>query len=325
MTQAELPSAPLNAIVRPLDEETESTHIARLLWLRGLFGDRTSEDLEEQLPLDLLADKMTEFLLPRGTPLYEAGSTSDSLFFIMEGAVRQGQRGYTRFVPGDVLGFVDAMTDSLHRFTAVAEVDSVVLRLRLDDWLIFIEDHPQIVRRLVRQGRGMDRPRPDAWGQDPDVAATLLADAQDEDSPSASFVRRLLAARATPLLRRAGIQALAQLVHSAKIIGLGATTPLTSPSPGLWIVVRGTVRSKAGPSAQDAEEHDFPPGTLLYSLSSLEQMPDFFETRAVTGAELMLVPTEDFFETMQDHFDLVRSALAYMAEKVREQNEQILV
>ncbi len=85
-----------------------------------------------------------------------------------------------------------------------------------------------------------------------------MAKAPPSNSRSGAFVQRLLAARAAPLFRRTGIQALTQLVHQAQFLTLSEDQELHKPELGLWLVVRGGVRVRSGVSYGVSEEHDFP-------------------------------------------------------------------
>ena len=148
MTTSELPSSPLNATVRPPEAVTESVQVARVLWLRSLFGEAAMGEYDSR-PLDVLASRMTEYFVPRDTPLYQKGSSSSALYFVLEGAIKQGERGYTRYVAGDVLGFIDAMVGRPHAQTAMVLEDALVLRLKIDDWLEYLDEHFSTLRQLV--------------------------------------------------------------------------------------------------------------------------------------------------------------------------------
>src|SRR5690606_532164 len=86
MTAQELPSTPFGAVVRNLHTTSETTRVARLLRLRSLFGDSGPNGR-----LESLVARMTEFFLPKGKDLYVAGTSSDSLYFIVEGVVQHGE------------------------------------------------------------------------------------------------------------------------------------------------------------------------------------------------------------------------------------------
>lgn len=318
MSPTDLPSAPMNAVVRPPQTVDDPTRVARILWLRTVFGEVVNR--EESFSLEPLAARMTEFFLPRGASLYQAGTVSDSLFFVVRGAIRQGGEGFSTFRAGDVLGFVDAMSDRPHLYSAEAEEDSIILRLKLDDWLSFLEEQPQTLRGLLGTSDDNSRPRPDLWGRNPDVLEPLLTATQTQGA-SSRFVRRLLAARCCPLLRRASIQALAQLLQPAEVLQLEPGAKVVIDRAGLYLVVFGSVWANIGTEAAQ-EAHDYPAGTILGSTRLLVRLPEVAQAQATIDSELLFIDREHYFEVMEDHFDLARSSMIYMARKVEESNRE---
>lgn len=318
MSPTDLPSTPMNAALRPPQKEDDPTRVARLLWLQSVFGDVVNR--QASFSLEPLAARMIEFFLPRGASLYEAGTVSDSLFFIVKGAVRQGGEGFTTFRAGDVLGFVDAVSERPHLHSARALEDSVILRLKLDDWLTFLEEHPAALQGLFTANIGNTRPRPDLWGRNPDVLEALLS-ATEPPGASARFVRRLLAARCSPLLRHASIQALAQLMQPAEVLQSKPGTQISVGRSGLYLVVSGSIWAQIG-SRTANEAHVYPPGTVLGSTCLVFGLPEVAEVRAEQASELLFIDREHYFEVMEDHFDLARSSMIYMARKVEESNRE---
>lgn len=317
----ELSSAPLHAIVRPPETVTETAHVARMLWLRTLFGQAVEDRDEDALPIEPLAQRMTEFFIPRGAPLYEEGTTSDSLFFLVEGSIRQGTRGYTLFVPGDVLGFIDAMIDRPHRHSSVVEEDAVILRLRIDDWLEYLEDHFEAVKGLIESTLRNFGDHPHDGLPRPELGIALANLSSEAGSPSGEFVRRLLALHSCPLLERASIQALAQMLRRSVLRELRAGEPYPAHNrPGIWIVVRGKIKLRT--ACADGTRHVLVqgPGALLHSLHTLREIPEVFELTAQENAELLYLSSSDFFDVLEDHFDVARSALSYLARRLDDVN-----
>ncbi len=316
----DLPSAPMHAIVRPPETITQSMHLARILWLRTLFGQTFDDYDEDANPIESLAHRMTEFYIPRGALLYEQGSSSGALYFVVEGAVRQGTQGYTLFVPGDVLGFIDAMIDRPHRYTATVERDAVILRLRTDDWLEYLEDRFDALKGSIESSIRNLGKRPDPRHEPGELSNALLAMGQQIGSSSGEFVRRLLALRNCGLLARANIQALAQLVGSAKTEELSeGSERRLHRVPGLWVVVRGRVGFSAGGGETVLT---YGPGSMLYSVTTLLTLPEEHCLVATENAELLYISTHDLFDVMEDHFDVARSVLAYLAQCSDELNQR---
>ena len=323
MTTSELPSTPLNAIVRPPEAVTEPVQVARVLWLRSLFGEAAAGE-DDSRPLDVLAARMTEYFVPRGTPLYQQGSSSNALYFILEGTIEQGVTGYTRYVAGDVLGFIDAMVGRPHARTAMVLEDALVLRLKMDDWFEYLDEHFTTLHQLVlRSLRNVDC-RPDSLTPDAkEICNDLCSDSTA--SPTGEFVKRLLAARLNPLFRMASIQSIAQLVRRAKSIRLvaGESWENSTLLPGIYLIVGGEL-TLVDPLSPDSPPISFAlsSGQLIGSIRSLLPFPGPTTIRTKSGAQVLHIETEVFFDVMEDHFDLARSTLSYLAARVEDFNAQ---
>lgn len=325
MSTREERSTPLNAVVRPPESLTQSVQVARVLWLRSLFGSTQMAKASEST-MDTLAARMTEYFVPRGTPLYQEGSASNSLYFIVEGTIQQGTTGYHRFVSGDVLGFVDAMIDRPHLKTAQVIEDAVVLRLKQDDWLEFLEDDFQTLRGLILASLRNVGVHPDELPEDSAQLCRRLCAEQSKET-SADFVRLLLVARLSPLFRLAGIQAIAQVVRGARPIRLESGEEWTDmpQSPGICLVTSGSVRVEfAEEGCEAATTHRYETGQLVASIHGLVERFDACRVKAEVPAELLHLNTETFFNIMEDHFELARSVLSYLARRVELANARAL-
>lgn len=318
MSTFELPSAPMNATLPREISATETSQVARLLWLRSLFGAQTNER-----PVEMLAARMTEVFLPRGAELYVRGGTSDSIYFVVEGVIRQGTHGYTRYVSGDVLGFVDGMIDRPHQYTAVVLEDAVVLRLRLEDWFELLEEHFSVLRGMfTNTGQNSDAyPDPVKAG---DALIRAEIPIEGNETPASTLVRHLLAVKSCPLFERASIQAVVQLVRGATVLCLdpGAVLPEANKRPGLFIQVYGKISFAIGPVGEAIEAKTHAPGSLVGSISLVPRVPGVFDLEAEARSEILFIESEKFFDVMEDHFDVGRSALAYVARRLDDRNQR---
>ncbi len=324
MTTREQPSTPLGAIVRNAEKTSETTRVARLLWLRSLFGD--SGDSRR---LETLVGRMTEFYLPKGKSLFIAGTSSDSLYFIVEGVLKHGEHGYTRFRAGDVLGFVDGMLERPHKYTAIVEQDAVILRLKLDDWLEHLEEHFLESRRMVSTTAGGTDAFPDEELEFEESRITVPLDLGPPPAPedaSGQLVRRLLAVKNCLLFRRAAIQSIAQIVRRSDELHLETGEALSAERTreGLYVLLSGRVRCKIGTSDEVWTFETSQVGALLGSVSPLLHVPPIFEVTALGETTILYFDPEDYFDVMEDHFDVTRSAMAYFALRTEARNRRAL-
>lgn len=319
MTTQELPSAPFGAVVRNLRTTNETTRVARLLWLRSLFGDSGPNGR-----LESLVARMTEFFLPKGKDLYVAGTSSDSLYFIVEGIVQHGESGYTRFQSGDVLGFVDGMLERPHKYTATVVQDAIILRLKLDDWMDHLEEHFLEARRMISTtADGIDSAPDVELGAEDGLPEDLGPVPQADDS-TGHLVRRLLAVKTCLLFRRARIQSIAQIVRRSDELILRKETSLPPEQigEGLYILLSGKVHCRIGDSGESASFETARVGALLGSVSALLRVPAVFEITAVEDSVILYFDPEDYFDVMEDHFDVTRSAMAYFALRTEARNRR---
>lgn len=298
---------------------SEASTVARLLWLKALFGGSDPDSTGR--PLDALADRMTEFFVPKGEHLYQEGEAASGLYFIIEGTIEQGSTGYHHFVAGDVLGFVDAMMERPHAQSALVLEDAIILRLSFDDWQEHLEDHPDTTRHLILSNvRGVSLAPDEPDTSDPHQKA-LLASSKNELSASGQFVRQVLAVRTTAFFKNASIQACAQLTRRGRSFQLDAGESLKAETLGLglWVLVAGNLLVERNENGTP-EAHPCTPGALLGSLHSASTLPENTALQATSPCEVLCIAPEALFDVMEDHFDVARSAFRYLASHVQQHN-----
>lgn len=319
----ELSSAPRNAIVRPPEAISQQDQVARVLWLRTLFGESISETVAASTPMEPLAGRMTEFFLPKGRELYLEDTASDSLYFIVEGTIEQGSTKLITFGSGDVLGFIDTTLERRHRFTARAATDAVILRLKADEWFDYLDEHVLALQGLIVSRLDIMQPRADTRHPDDDQELKILSQlSKDLPTSSGNFVRQVFAVRASPVLRRASIQAISQLVRRGASIELEAGEKVAGTvQPGLAIVTQGSVELSPRDESEFAAVTQHA-GTLAHSLQTISDQPPKYHVQARSKAELLFVSRPLLFEIMEDHFDVARSLLAHIASELDLNNQQ---
>lgn len=310
--------------ILPTGEVSRSLETARLtrsLWLRSLFG--SSVKMTSSLALDpiaTLADRLREFSIPRGEALFNQGNPTEAIHFIVHGVVSHGDGRRFLYRAGEILGFVDTMMDRPHAHTATVVEDAVVLRLAVEDWIDFLEEHFDVLRSMIAgnlRGVGWER---DIWVAS-NATTEALAAYDEGETMSGTFVRRLLTLRGCGLFHKASIQSLSQLLRRTAAITAnpGARLPTERLSQGLFVVSRGTMDAHFL-NAEGKQIVEYAPAELVCSLHPLTKSPEEFSFVARTPTELLWISSEVFFDVMEDHFDLARSALAYLAHRVEQAN-----
>ncbi len=295
--------------------------IARELVLRSLLMARLPGDADDPRLGARLADAIDEVPLRDGDQLYGPGDTPAHAFVVAEGRVAlETARRRIVFGPGDPIGLLDAVRRRPRVGRARAEGDARVLRFRVDDWLELLEDNFTYARDTVvgaaRHVRGLALAA-GAAGAPPPPPAPSGGPPGASLRPGASLnqVERALTLRAVPALSGAGVQALMDLARLASDVAIepGGLVFEAGRRRHLYVVARGLVRARR--RAEPAFEAEFAPGTLVGGLGALAGLEEHDEARALEPSVLVTLEREDYFDLMEDHFDMVRSALTALIDE----------
>ncbi len=264
-------------------------------------------------------DRMTSIVeeedVPAGKRLFAEGEPPESIFFVREGRVRleRDGTGPWLFEGRTVIGVFDALLDRPHARTAIAETDLHLLKLRVDSWLELLEDSFGLARAALRNSvttvaglearrwAAEEAPHGEVVARVPPVLGTL------------AFVERLAVLADVQMLRGAGIQVLVELADMMEEVTF---------EPGETILGRGNPRGEALLVLQGEAEGNrldpglrvvFGPGSVVGGVASLGEPVLAWEARAITRVRALSMRLEDWFDLMEEHFDLVRSALSGLA------------
>lgn len=267
--------------------------------------------------IDRMISVVDEEDVEAGKRIFAQGEPPESIFFTREGRLRLERDGAAPwlFEGRTVIGVFDAVLERPHARTAIAETDLHLLKLRVDHWLELLEDSFGLARAAVGNSvitvAGVEARR---WaGQDAPRGA-VLAHVPPVEGPFA-FVERLAVLADVSLLRGAGIQVLVELADLMEEVTF---------EPGETIFERGNQRGEALLVLQgEAEGHRlgpelrvvFGPGSFVGGVASLGDPVAAWEARAMTRVRALSMRLEDWFDLMEEHFDLVRSALAALARQ----------
>jgi CRP-like cAMP-binding protein len=269
----------------------------------------------ESWVIDRMISVFEEEDVETGKRLFARGEPPEFIFFIREGRVMLERDDHPPWVfeGRSVIGVFDALLDRPHERTAVAETDLHLLKMHVDHWLELLEDSFGLARVAVanslstvaeleaRHWAAQTQPRGSVMLQVPPVAGPL------------AFVERLATLASAPLLRGAGIQVLVELADSIEEVSF---------EPGDAVFERGQQGLHAlfvldgeveGGRVDPEITVLFGPGTLVGGVASLGEPILGWSARAVTRVRALSMAIEDWFDLMEEHFDLVRSALAELA------------
>ncbi len=289
-------------------ERSAQSAVERELFLRSMLLGRPLASGAKQL-----GRNMRERFFEAGSVLYEAGAPSDDVYFIVSGRVRLSAPGLPdwEFESGSVVGTIDADLDRPYTRTARALCDVQALVISNDDRLEMLEDNFEQTRTLIRY---LSQRLYEMTAELPGTSSVREIDYSacpaQEPLP---LVERVLTLREVPMFSRCGIQALVSLSPYIEELHL---------APGDTLFERGTTRGSFCVVAcgiievERARPHgrvQFGPGTLVGGAAALADIERDEQARALSDSVVLRVRLEEFFDVMEDHFDLARSVFAYLA------------
>jgi CRP-like cAMP-binding protein len=298
-------------------ERGRHSAVERELFLRSMLLGRPLASGAKQL-----GRGMRERYYEAGSVLYEAGAASDDIYFIVNGQVRLSAPGVPDwdFGPNSVVGALDADLERPHTRTARAVTDVDALVLSNDDRLEVLEDNFEQTRALILF---MAERLYELSALVPSTDAVREIDhASCHKQESLPLVERVLILRESPMFSRCGIQALVSLAPYVEELPLSpgqALFELGAARGSFFVVAYGTVE------VERTEPHGithFGPGSLVGGAAALANIDKRESARAINEGLALRVRLEEFFDVMEDHFDLARSVFAYLAgERERVMNQ----
>jgi CRP-like cAMP-binding protein len=292
--------------------EPSLVRTSRELFLSVLTGG--ANNLESWV-IDRMASVVDEEDVEPGKRLFAQSEQPEYIFFVRDGRIRLERDGSSPWIfqGRSVIGVFDALLDRPHTRTAVADSNLHLLKLRIEHWLDLLEDSFGLSRAALanavatvaaleaRHWAAQAQPRGPVVVQTPVV------------EPPLAFVERVAILMETRLLRGAGIQVLVELAESATELSFqpgDAIFQRGAPRGEVLLVLQGEV---VGERSDPAIEVLFGPGSFVGGVAGLGEAIAAWQARALTRVHVLSIRIEDWVDLMEEHFDLVRSALSAMA------------
>jgi CRP/FNR family transcriptional regulator, cyclic AMP receptor protein len=262
-----------------------------------------------------IAEAMEDVRARAGEVVFEAGTPAEHYYFVVEGEVemvRPGGAPWTVTGPG-LVGVIDVALARPHVRKAVAKTDARILRLPAPIWFDALEDSFDLARSVIASMAsavlGLRMRPPPAGGFDPPVATTAPAIVH-------SVVDRILFLREVPIFRRASTQALTSLAEATEVVTLAAGAQLFAADEGqgrLYVLLSGEIEVV---HAMGPVTGRFRAGSLVGGPAALVDHHGGFSARATEPSSVLAIGFDDYFDVMEEHFSLGRSAMTFMATEV---------
>jgi CRP-like cAMP-binding protein len=281
---------------------------SRELFLAAVTG--ASRDTPSWV-IDRVTSLMDEEEVEAGRRIFAAGDPIEFVYFMREGRLRLSAEGRPTWTYDGrwVIGPADVMLDRPYQRTAVALTDLNLLKVRADEWIDLLEDSPELVRSAVRNAaRAIGALEVRMWSSQADPRGWVVTSVPATERPL-SFVDRLATLADIQILRSGGVQVLADLVGltEERAFASGELLWRRGDAPGWALLLLGgeVVADRVDPALKVR----FGPGSVVAGSGSLSEFAGGWEARAITPTRALAIRLEDWFDLMEEHFDLARSAL----------------
>ncbi len=280
-------------------------HVGPLLHLGTTRG---FERLPQRL-LAVLAGEAEEIMVPRGESLLSPREPAQAVYAVVDGLVDVVERGRRAVVgPGEAVGLLEVLAREAAGGGAVAEVDTIALRLDGDILREAQERHFGILSGFLEEVGARLAESPEAT-----LAAARGGVDQEPLGPGLDRVLRLLALHRSPAFPSASMDALAELADRLREVRLAPGERLWTvgePATHLQLICSGSVRF-VGPGRSDASL--IGPGGVPGMPATLAGARHTFEAVAATDTTALELGHEAFLDVLEDHFDMASGVLARLA------------
>jgi CRP-like cAMP-binding protein len=267
---------------------------------------------------------MRDERFPAGAVIYNRGDPSGQIYYVMRGEIELSAPDVETwtFTPPSVIGILDVLQDRVRERTATALTDVDALVLSAEDYFDVIEDNFEFARTAVcnvsanlhMMSLGLA-----PTGGFPEPAGPLLP----PPARPLNVVERTLALHEAPAFRAASVQGVTRLAGVAEEVRFSEGEVIWrfgEPCTALMVVARGLVQIRREDPRIEAR---FGAGSLVGGYATIGHDIHQYETTALASSVALRVRKEDFFDLLEDHVEVTRSVLAFLAvERERVLNER---
>jgi CRP-like cAMP-binding protein len=251
-----------------------------------------------------------------GESIYLEGEAPDHFYMLRQGHLELSTRGR----PVEVLeaprafGLIDALIERPRTTSAVAATDVQLLRVRTDAWFELLEDSFELARTSVLSlARATASLEERAWarGVPSSAAPPLTLDGLDG---SLDIVQRAALLMHTSVLQGIGVQPVSDLAAAAEEMRFAPGELLFERGSGdrIFVVIEGRVEAdRIDPSVT----WHGGPGQIVCDAVCFGALATSWQARARTRARVLSLGIDDWFDELQENFEMVRATLATFARE----------
>jgi CRP-like cAMP-binding protein len=268
-----------------------------------------------------VTDRLTSILeeeeVAAGDCIYAAGEPPDHFYFVRQGRlelVYDGKPPETINGPR-AFGMLDALVERPRSHSAYARMPLHLLRVRVDAWLELLEDSFELARMSVL---GLTRAvavlEERAWAGGRHVTPAAPAPQRD-GGPKLDIVERVALLMDVPPLRGAGVQPLSDLATASEELSFAAGEHLfvrNAHPDRVFVLIDGSVEAHREDPALSRQDG---PGQVVCGIGALAGRGADWEACAVTRVRALAFFIDDWFDVMEENFEMVRATLAALAKE----------
>ena len=295
-------------------EGERSARLVREIFLAGFMSGLPPENVA--WATHRLARNMEDVHLRAGEVLYRQGEATNAHYFVVYGEMVLAAEGVPPWTLGErsLIGTIDLTLDRARTRTATATRDTHLLRMPATDWLDMLEDNFELMLRGVEGlAQGVYELRTTVPGGLPAEDGGPPVSVRSSADGPLGLIERVILLRGVPLLSTGEVQALLDLAAHAVEIDMAEGDVVIArgePNDAMFLTVSGAV--SASPSATHPGE-TFGPGRLVLGSCAATSKDLGCEARATVPSRLLRVMREDYFDAMEEHFQLARSSMKALA------------
>jgi len=292
--------------------DSRQRRLSRELFLADVIGNLGTL---EPWVTDRLIAILEEEEAAAGESLFATGDPADHVYFVKQGTVELVRYGRTiEVVEGPrTLGMSDVLIERPRRFSARPRTPVEILKIRTEAWIDLLEDSFPLARSAVLGlARAVASLETRLWADGRFPLSVPLPAAEPAGNPL-DLVERLALLMETPLLRRAGVQPLSDLASACEEVSFTADDLLFErgvPRERIFVLVEGRVEaSRENPRASWRGG----PGQVVCGTTSFADTDSEWQARAASQGRALAFGVDDWFDVMEENFEMVRTTLAELA------------
>jgi len=265
---------------------------------------------------DRLTAMLEEEECAPGDRIYAEGEPPDHFYML-----RQGRLEFlTKDRPVEIIegprafGMIDALVGRPRTTSAVAASPVQLLRIPSEAWFELLEDCFELARTSVLAlARATAAAEERVWARGV-APSTPPPPPLDGSSRPLDIVERAALLMHTPVFRGVGVQPVSDLAAAAEEVQFAAGGLLfeRGSCDRVFVIVEGRV---------EADRRDPPvawkggPGQIVCESVCFGALASSWEARAVTRTRALTFGVDDWFDVLQENFEMVRATLATFARE----------